>query len=311
MDPYEVLGVSRNADQDAIKKAYKKLARKYHPDVNKDPGAEDIFKQINSAYDVLGDAQKRKNWDEFGEVSTRPGFDADQARQFRGFGGGGGGGRGGFAGESPFGRGFYTQGGHVDLDDMLGSIFGAGFDGSARRGVDVRSQMTIPFLLAVHGGEETLVIPRPDGTREPLKVRIPPGVKTGGTLRLKGQGLPPRGGGPCGDLHLNITVQDHPVLRRNGDDLEMDVPITVREAMEGGKLTVPTPTGDVKVTVPRDVGSGKRLRIKGRGIQKRPPGDLYLVLRPTVPQTDSDVMLQAARMLDEAYTTDIRADLKI
>lgn len=303
-DPYKVLGVDRGADSATIRKAYKKLARQWHPDVNKAPGAEDRFKEINAAYDVVGDDDKRKLYDEFGEASLRPGFDANQARAWkqaggaRGFGGfdfGGGGGMGG-----------------ADIDDLLGSLFGSGgfSGGRPMRGSDQQTEITVPFMTTVLGGEEHISIRRPDGQVETLRVPIPAGAQDGGRVRLRGQGLPPRGGGPCGDLLVILKVRPHPVLTRVDDDLELEVPLTVKEALVGGSITVPTPTGDVKVTVPPRVKSGTRLRLKGRGIQKKPPGHLYLVLRPTVPDSDDPEVLEAAERLELAYG-DVRAGLEL
>ena len=238
-DPYTVLGVDRRDDTDSIRKAYKRLARKWHPDINKDPGAEERFKEINSAYDVVGDEEKRKLWDEYGEASTRPGFDAERARMFRG--------RGGPAG--------FDHGG-MDVDDLLSSIFSSGnYERGPRRGADQQLDLTVDFLMTVLGGERSITIRRPDGRSETLSVPIPAGANNGGKVRLKGQGLPPRGGGPCGDLVLRLKVADHPRLKRDGDDLELEVPVTVLEAMRGGTITVPTPTGDIKLTVPAGLPS--------------------------------------------------------
>lgn len=298
-DPYQVLAVDRSADQPTIRKAFKKLARKYHPDVNQDAGAEDRFKQINAAYDVLGDEKKRKLWDEFGEASTRPGFDEQAARAFRGGGQG-----------SPFH--FGGGGSHVDMEDLLGSLFGAGGrPRGPRRGADQSTILQVDFMTTVLGGERHITLPRPGGTTQDLRVPIPAGANDGGKVRLKGQGAPPRGGGPCGDLLVQLKVAPHPVLRRVGDDLEMDVPITVHEAMAGGTVVVPTPTGDVRVTVPKGAKSGARLRLKGRGIQRKGrPGHLFLVLRPSVPSTEDPDLLEAARSLEAAYG-DLRFDLKL
>jgi DnaJ-class molecular chaperone len=304
-NPYDVLGVPSDADQDTIRKAYKKLARKYHPDVNKAANAELQFKEVNAAYDVLGDADKRKLFDEFGEASTRPGFDAERMRAW----GRGGGGPGGFPGG---GQGF-DFGDGSNMDDILGSIFGGerGFTGRrARRGRDQQATMNVDPMMAILGGETQISMPRPDGSVDALTVRIPPGVKDGGALRLRGQGLPPPGGGPCGDLHIRLRVPEHPVLRRNDDDLEMDVPLTVLEAIRGGSITVPTPTGEVKITVPPGSPSGRRLRLRGKGVQRAgQPGDLYLVLRPTVPASADPSVLEAAEQIEKAYPADVRAGL--
>jgi DnaJ-class molecular chaperone len=293
-DPYSVLGVPRNADADAIRKAYKKLARQWHPDVNKSSGAEERFKQINAAYDILGDETKRANFDRYGEASTRAGFDPRQA-------GGFGGGMGGF-----------DFGGGVDVDDLLGSLFGAGGRSGPRRGRDQTLELHVDFMTVVLGGRPKVSVRRPDGRAESLDVPIPAGASDGGKVRLRGQGLPPRGGGPCGDLLVKLSVRPHPVLRRDGDDLEMDVPITVLEALQGASITVPTPTGDVKLKVPAGASSGTRMRIRGRGVQRKGrPGDLYLVLRPEVPATASDEVLAAARALEEAYDGDVRGELRL
>lgn len=304
-DPYRTLGVSRSATQDEIRKAFKKLARKYHPDVNKDPDAEDRFKAVNNAYAAVGDSEKRKLWDEFGEASTKPGFDAARARQFRGFGGGGGGGR---PGAGPGGMHFDFGGG--DADDLLSSLFGGGAGRRGpRKGRDQRATFTLDFMDAVLGGEKEITVPRPGSPSDSLKVRIPAGVKDGGRLKLKGRGLPPPGGGTCGDLHLELTVRPHPWLRRRGEaDLELDLPITILEAMKGASISVPTPTGDVKVTIPAGARPGQLLRLKGRGVQKRSgAGHLYLVLRPTPPVSDDPEVLAAAERLEAAYETDVRA----
>lgn len=309
---YDVLGVARDADQDTIRKAYKKLAKKFHPDLNKSKEAVEKFKEINGAYDAVGDEDKRKLYDEFGEASTRPGFDAAQHRQYTRGGGGpmpGGGFAGGFGGnpDIDFGSG-------AGMDDILGQLFGEGrFSGGRRgaRGRDQQATLEIDAMLAIRGGETTILMPRPGGQTETLKVRIPAGVKDGGTLHLAGQGLPPPTGGACGDLHIKLRVPEHPLLRRVGDDLEMDVPITVLEALAGAAITVPTPTGDVKVTVPAGVTPGQRLRLRGRGIQKSSPGDLYLVLRPTVPVTSDAEVIAAAERIQKAYARDVRADLTL
>ncbi len=295
-DPYSVLGVDRRADADTIRKAYRKLARKWHPDINREPGAEERFKEINAANEILGDPEKRRMWDRFGEASTRPGFDASRARSWGGVGGMGG------------------RGGDINVEDLLGSFFGggSGFERGPRRGADQQLDLTVDFLTTVLGGEQSVTIRRPDGRRETLDVPIPAGATDGGKVRLKGQGLPPRGGGPCGDLLIRLEVRPHPLLERIGDDLELEVPITVLEAIRGGTITVPTPTGDIRLTVPAGVRSGKRLRVRGRGVQRRgASGDLYVVLRPMVPAVDDPEVLAAAERIELAYETDPRAALKL
>ncbi|MEQ1505056.1 MAG: DnaJ C-terminal domain-containing protein [Myxococcota bacterium] len=310
-DPYTVLGVDRGADADTVRKAYRRLAKEWHPDLNKAPRAEERFKEINTAYEIVGDAEKRKLWDEFGEASTKTGFDPARARAFRGGGGGAGGFRGGFDGGGA---------GGIDIEELLGSMFGgadrggmgAGFDRGPRRGVDQTFELTVDFMTTVLGGERVISIRRPDGTSERLTVPIPAGARDGGKVRLRGQGLPPRGGGPCGDLVVVLRVLEHPHLRRDENDLELEVPITVSEALRGAAITVPTPTGDVKLTIPAGVTAGTRMRIKGRGVQKRgEPGDLYLVLRPTVPASADPEVLEAAERIERAYAEPVRSKLKL
>jgi DnaJ-class molecular chaperone len=313
-DPYTVLGVDRGADAEALRKAYRKLAKEWHPDINKAPNAEDRFREINNAYEIVGDAEKRRLWDEFGEASTRPGFDPALARRYGAFGGGRpGAGPGGMGGMGGMGGGGFEG---VDIEDLLGSLFGGGASagpyGRVSRGRDQQLELTVDFLTTVRGGERVIAVRRPDGRSEQLRVPIPAGARDGGKVRLRGQGLPPRGGGECGDLIVVLRVLDHPHLRRDEDDLEMDVPITVLEAVRGGAITVPTPLGDVKVTVPAGVRSGTRLRIRGRGVQKRDdPGDLYLVLRPVIPESIGPDVIAAAETLEQAYRAPVRANLKI
>ncbi|MBA2319771.1 MAG: DnaJ domain-containing protein [Deltaproteobacteria bacterium] len=303
MDPYSVLGVDRKADTNTIRKAYRKLAKKYHPDMNKDPSAEGRFKEVNAAYEAIEDPERRKLYDEFGEAALHPNFDAQQARRFSAGGG------------NPFGGGGPDMG-NVDMEDLLGSLFGNGFGSfdrgkTQRKGADQQAEITIDFLSTVIGADHELRLRRADGGIETLKVHIPAGAKDGGRLRLRGHGLPPRGGGQAGDLHVTLRVSAHALLKRIDDDLEMEVPITVEEAMVGGSITVPTPTGDVKVTVPPGIGNGMRLRLKGRGIQKSNPTDLFLVLRPTVPRSDDPAVQEAARRISSAYPGDVRAGLRL
>ncbi|MFK7927184.1 MAG: DnaJ C-terminal domain-containing protein [Myxococcota bacterium] len=305
LNPYTVLGVRKSDDEATLKKAYKRLARKYHPDVSKEPDADRKFKEVNEAWDILKDPQKRKMFDTFGRTDGPP----------PGRGGGGFGGRGGFQGGG-FG-GFGGGAGGVDVEDLLSSMFGAGTTGGGfnrqSRGRDQKTTMKLDFMLSVLGGETTVVVGRPGGGRESIKVRIPAGVDSGKSLRLRGKGLPPPGGGPAGDLQIDLEVASHPFLRRQGTDLHMDVPITVGEAINGAKIVVPTPTGDVNVKVPPGTATGTKLRLRGRGVQtKTKPGDLYLVLRPTLPSELTDeAQHEAVQTLEAAYTTPVREGLKL
>ena len=303
-DPYKTLGISRSASADEIKKAYKKMARTYHPDRNPSAEAEARFKDVNAAYDVLGDPQKKKMFDTFGTTSGPSGFPGGGARGPGGFG---------FEGNPFAGDGFrdvkFDMGG--GFEDLLGSMFGASGPNQRRRGADQTTHITIDYKTMLLGGEQTLTLNRPDGSTDRIKVKIPPGIKSGSKLRLKGQGSPPPGGGPCGDLHIVVQYQNHPIIRRVGKgDLEIDVPVRIREALTGNVITVPTPTGDVKVTVPAGVGTGCRLRLKGRGVQTNPPGDLYLQIRVAAPTTDDPAALAAAEALEAYYDGDVRQSLR-
>ena len=298
-DLYKVLGVARDVDADALKKAYRKLARRHHPDVNPgDKAYEDKFKEISEAYDVLSDAAKRRNYDEFGEVSLQGGFDAEQARRAReAFGARfGGGAEGGpqFGGGEPFEFG--------DLDDLLGRFGFGGRGGGGRaaslRGSDLQAQLELDFLEAAKGGEKrlTLQLAGEDGRlrSQTLTVRIPPGVADGGRIRLRGKGAPGLGGGPPGDLWATVRVRPHPVFRREGRNLIVDVPLTIVEAIRGAKIEVPTLEGRATLTVPPGTDSGQKLRLRGKGIAAPGGGvlgDLYVVVQIRVPkQLDADAL---------------------
>jgi curved DNA-binding protein len=246
LNPYEILGVDKNATTEEIKKAYRSLARETHPDLNPgDSVAETRFKQVSVAYDVLSDAQKRADYDEFGEIALEAGFDAERARTERErFSS-----RFGSPEGTGFGEGFAFEG----LEDLFRQ-FGGGA-GQARsqggrpstmqmRGADLESDMTLGFVEAAKGGERRLSLarPAPDGSavKESITVRIPPGVSDGGRLRIPGKGGQGLGGGPPGDLWLSLHVEPHPIFRRVGNNLEFDLPITLKEAALGAKVEIPT-----------------------------------------------------------------------
>lgn len=330
-DYYQILGVPRTASADEIKRAFRKQARQYHPDVN--PGskaAEEKFKQLNTAFEVLGDEKKRKLYDEFGEDAVKIGFDERKAEQLRAY----------RAARSAGGRvgGFPGGGGGVgvdfDLGDILGDIFGragagaAGFDigdifgrqarpAGPARGEDLTTRVQISLKEAVTGTERTLTLQRPGrGGEEPtrLTVKIPAGVHTGSKVRLAGQGAPGLRGGPPGDLYIEVDVAEHPLVRREGDDLHIDLPVTVMEAMLGGEVSVPTFQGDVVMKIPPGSQSGRRLRLRGRGVpplKGGAPGDLYLHLQVKVPEEATDEARRAAEALQRAYRGDVRQDLKL
>ncbi len=306
----------REAESEAIRKAYRHLARQYHPDVNPgDQAAEDRFKQVSEAYSVLSDDQRRRDYDEFGEVSLESGFDREAAQRAReAFGARfGAGGEPGFAGEA------YSYG---DLDDMLSHLFGrAGRGGGeaagfALRGADLESELELEFLEAARGTQKQLALARPDAqggvVRENVTVRIPPGVDSGGRIRVPGKGSPGIGGGPPGDLYAKLRVRPHPVFRRDGRDLSVTLPVTVSEATLGAKVEIPTLDGKATVTVPPGTDGGARLRLRGKGIPgvgSAPAGDLYAVVQIRVPRELDDRGREAVAELARFEPEDPRGGL--
>lgn len=284
-DPYLELGVPRGASTEDIRKAFRKLAKQFHPDANPgDNSAEEKFKRVSSAFDIIGDEDKRRKFDR-GEI------DADGREQHPGFAGG-----------SPFGPGGASGGRYrpgpgspgfegVDINDILGDVFGqragggagrAGFGfGGGGRGADLRAHLDIDLEDAIKGGKKRIAFS--DGRT--LDVNIPKGAQDGQTLRLKGQGAPGRTG--AGDALIEIGVRPHALYRREGDVLHMDLPISVPDAVLGGKVEAPTPDGPVTLTVPRGSNSGAQLRLKGRGFvnARGQRGDLLARLVVTLPET--------------------------
>jgi molecular chaperone DnaJ len=374
-DLYTILGVSRNASKEEIRKAYRKLARKYHPDIN--PGkkeAEQQFKEISRAYDALGNDEKRKLYDEFGEEGLQSGFDADKARQYRQWGS--------FRREAAGGAGA-GFGRYESYEDIFGDIFGAGPGrggfgrATAARGRDIEHEMTIDLVSALKGFETeismqmllpcsgckgsgtdpgagistcpscggsgridvaqgpmrfTKACPRCQGHgqvgkpcpqcggrgqvqgAERIKVSIPRGVKDGSKVRLTGKGEPGLGGGPSGDLFLVIRLRPHPFLERRGDDLHMEVPVTVREAVAGGRITIPTVEGEIRVKVPAGSQSGQTLKVKKKGAfdpKTGEPGDLMIKLIVKVPKSDAPEVVEAAEKMDPFYGSDVRKDIRL
>jgi curved DNA-binding protein len=322
-DLYAILGVPKTADADAIKKAFRKLAGQLHPDKN--PGnakAEARFKQVTHAHDVLGDPQKRKLYDEFGEEGLREGFDADRVRAYKQWSTR----QGGVRGRPPTSV-YGGSGETVDLEDLFGGAGGAGgggigdifgdFVGRARRqrgpsrGPDLESEVTIDFASALRGATLEL---RPQGdSGAPVTVRVPTGAGEGSRVRIAGQGAPSSNGGPRGDLVLTVHVTPHPFFRREGEDLHLDLPLTLAEAYHGGKVRVPTPEGDVSLKVPARTQSGQVVRLRGKGVTKkgRTTGDLYVHFLVRIPEGDSEEVGKLIDQLGEYQTGDPRADIRL
>jgi curved DNA-binding protein len=297
-DFYSILGVSRDASADDIQRAYRKLARQYHPDVNKDPGAEERFKQISEAYDVLSDPKTRERYDAFGADFRRvpPDMDpADYARARAGAGAGGGR-RPSQSQEGGFGDGvrFSTGGAEgIDLDDLLGGMFGGGGFGAGGRGrrgwgpipgSDQEVELELTVEEAYRGASRSLALQGPDGTRN-LDVKIPAGVVNGQRIRLKGQGGQGTGGAAAGDLYLVVRIAEHPRYRVDGRDISVDLPLAAWEGALGASVEITTPGGDAKVKVPKGTSTGRRLRLRGRGLPnpKGKAGDLYAEVKLMVP----------------------------
>jgi len=319
-DFYGILGVSRGASADEIKKRYRKLAAKLHPDKNPgDKSSETQFKEVNRAYEVLSDQKKRALYDEFGEDALREGFDPDRMRQYRAWTNQGAGPRGGGSANIPFdindflrrsGSGPTAADGDFSEGGGMGDLFGDLFGGRKRkrgpsRGLDQESEITIDFGMAVKGGTLTL---RTSESDVPITVRIPPGAAEGSRLRLAGQGGKSPSGGPSGDLLLRIHVRPHPFFRREGMDLHLDLPIKPGEAYEGAKVKVPTADGSVSLKVPPHTQSGQVLRLKGKGVARKnaEPGDLYVHFQVQLPTAESDELRDAVKTLDRAFPGDPR-----
>ena len=270
-DPYAVLGVKKDASQDEIQKAYRRLAKKFHPDLN--PGnkqAEERFKEISAAYDLLGDPKKRVRFDR-GEIDAT-GAERAQHRFYRDFA----------DSRSPYG----SDAGFADFagaEDILSEIFGrAGRADIRMRGSDVQYRLELDFLDAINGGKRQITLP--DGSV--LDVNIPPGTRDGQILRLRGKGRAGLGGGPPGDALVEIEVRPHRIFTRKGDDIHLDLPISLSEAVLGGKVKVPTPSGTVTMTVPKWANTGTVLRLRGRGVPRvdGSKGDEFVTLRVMLPE---------------------------
>jgi len=309
-DPYDVLGVSRKATDAEIKKAFRNLAKKHHPDKHaNDPKAVKRFQEISGAYELLGDKEKRAQFDR-GEIDANgqpKGFD----QGFRPGGGFGGfeGMRGRAGGAGPQGFEFQWSGGEgLNAEEIFSDLFGGGKRrAQQRKGADIQLQTTVTLQEAANGGVRRVIA----GDGRELEVRIPPGVANGQQIRLRGQGAPGERGGPAGDALIEIAIAPHPYFERDGRDLRLDLPISLKEAVEGAKVQVPTLTGPVSVTVPPHSNSGRVLRLKGKGLPApgaESAGDLYARLIVTLPETPDPKLDAFARSWEYPY--DPRAKLK-
>jgi curved DNA-binding protein len=300
-DYYATLGVKPTASQDEIKRAYRKLARKYHPDVSKESDAEARFKELAEAYEALGDAEKRAAYDDVGarhkggqEFSPPPGWDS--GFEFSGQGAGGG----------P----------DAEFSDFFEALFGrqaAGARGprpsNRMPGNDHHAKVLIDLQDAYRGARRSISLraPQLDATghvglhERQLEVNIPKGIRGGQHLRLAGQGSPGHGDGPAGDLYLEIEFAPHPLFRVDGRDVYCDVPIAPWEAALGASVALPTPDGSIEVTVPPGSSAGRKLRLKGKGIPSLPPGDLYAVLSIALPAADSAPAQDAYRAMAATF----------
>jgi len=278
---YETLGVSENASADEIKKAYRKLARKYHPDINKDESAVDKFKEINAAYEVLSDDAKKAQYDQFGDQM--------------------------FGGQNfhDFAQG---QGGGVDLDEILRQMFGGGgggFSGGAQGGfggfggfggpdLDMQARITVPFMVSVTGGKHNIT-----ANGQSFDIKIPAGIKSGETMRVRGKGKQYQG--QAGDLLIQVEIASSDEYERKGDNLYKTFDVPLKDALFGGKITIETPEKEVSLKVPQNTKNGQKFRLKGKGVPDRKTamkGDLYLVANVVLPDVDTlDIDLK--KMLEE------------
>lgn len=296
-DPYKTLGVKKDASQDEIQKAYRRRAKKLHPDLNPgDRQAEEQFKELSTAYDLLSDPEKRARFDR-GEIDAS-GAERPERSYYRDFG------------ERRAGNPYSTNAGFADFsdfgdaDDIMSAFFGrSGQANRSRRGSDARYSLDIDFLDAANGGIRTVTLP--DGST--LDVKIPPGTRDGQVLRLRGKGQPGIGDGPPGDALIEVHVRPHPLFRREGDDIQIELPVSLREAVLGGRLRVPTPTGTVTMTIPKWSNTGTKLRLKGKGI-RRPDGsrgDEFVTLKIVLPEKpDPDLERLIAQWQPRERTTE-------
>ena len=313
-DYYKIMGVERDATQDEIKRAYRKLARKYHPDVSKASDAEERFKEVGEAYEVLKDPEKRAAYDQLG-ANWKAGADFNPPPDWdAGF---------------EFGGGGFTGGDAGDYSDFFESLFGQGFGaahgGGGRRrtyharGEDHHAKVLIDLEDAFNGATRTITLRHPEldatghvvNRERTLNVKIPKGVKEGQRIRLSGQGAPGMGEGPAGDLYLEINFKPHSLYRVEGRDLYLDLPVAPWEAALGATVKTPTPKGPVDLKIPAGTRSGQKLRLKGRGIPGTPPGDIYVIPQIVLPPANTEAAKALYRKMEKELAFNPRSKLGV
>ncbi len=335
---YKVLEISKTASQKEIQSAYRKLARKLHPDLNQsDPNAKQKFQKVQEAYDVLNDPEKRRIYDQFGVSPDQMGSAGGGGPHQWSYGSGGGSNPfRGFKGNFGGGGGAGAGAGNFDLNDILrmfgggmGGGMGAGMDemddvndpfaGAAgrrqSRGVDIERKLSVPFTTAVLGGTIELKLKRAPGMKdETVAVNIPTGIEEGKKIRLPGFGKPGTGGGKPGNMMLVVHIEEHPCFRRQGQQLYVDVPVSLNEAVFGAKIDVPTPTGNVRVSVPAGSSTGTKLRLRGRGVpasgDRTEAGDLFAELSVRLPKRWSSEDLELLKKLQTEPPEKLRDELR-
>ena len=315
-DYYDIIGVKRDATQDEIKRAYRKLARKYHPDVSKEDDAEERFKEVGEAYEVLKDPEKRAAYDQLGEgwqggQDFNPPPDWDTGFEFSG-----GGYTGGRADHSAF---FEELFGRAYAQAGAGGYAGGSHGGFNRRGQDHHARIKVNLEDSFNGATRSITLRVPGVTQDghvathdrTLNIHIPKGIRAGQQIRLAGQGSPGFGNAESGDLFLEVEFDKHPLYRVDAADIYLDLPVAPWEAALGATIKVPTPSGSVDLKIPAGSNQGRKLRLKGRGLAGKTPGDMYVVLQVSLPPADSDVARELYKQMKEQFDFNPRANMEV